>query len=71
MSKVLIMSCDMNNGSKKDYQLNDPKSGLELAQVQSAFNTIKEKNLFLVNGVKPESLIGTYYLETIRTDILE
>ena len=71
MSKVLVMTCDMNNGTKKEFQLNDPKSNLDLTAINAAMGTAIEKELFKIGAVKPTSMIGAHYLETIRTDINE
>ena len=71
MSKVLSVACDMNNGTKKNYEINDPKSNLTLSQINSAFDVAFEKNLFQIGAVKPISMIGATYIETIRTDIVE
>ena len=71
MSKVLSVSCDMNNGTKKNFEINDPKSNLTLSQINSAFDVAFEKDLFKIGSIKPISTISATYIETIRTDITE
>ena len=71
MSKVLSVACDMNNGTKKNYEITDPKTNLTLAQINSAFDVAFQKDFFKIGSVKPTSTISATYIETIRTDITE
>ena len=70
MSKVLVLNCDMNNGTRKEYTINNPKTGLTLANAQATYDLLDAKNLFLVNGVKPTALIGAQYIETTVTELV-
>lgn len=69
MSKKLYFEAIMNNGSKKTYNLNQPKSNLTYAQAESAFNVAVEKDFFLKDGVKPTSLKTAYFQEIIKTTL--
>ena len=71
MSKTLNVVCNMNNGTKKNYSINDPKSNLTKSQIDAAFDVAIQKDFFNVDGAKPDSVISTYYEEVIRTDITE
>ena len=71
MSKVLSVACDMNNGTKKNYEITEPKSNLTLAQIDTAFGVAFEKHLFKIGNVEPVSRISATYVETIRTDVVE
>jgi len=70
MSKVLVLTCDMNNGTKKKYTINNPKSGLTLSNAQDAYTVLDSKDFFKVGGVKPASLIGAHYVETTITELV-
>ena len=74
MSKKLELTFSMNNGNKKTYSINDPKSNLTLANdidSVAALFTVDQNNPVQINGVRPVQFIGATYEEVIRTDITE
>ena len=73
MSKKLELIFSMNNGTKKTYTINDPKSNLTLAEnidSVAAMFTRSENNPVQVGGIRPVQFIGAAYEEVIRTEIM-
>jgi len=63
----------MNNGTKKTYSINDPKSNLSLADninSVAAMFTAEENNPVQVGGVRPVEFLGAAYEEVTRTEIM-
>ena len=74
MSKKLELTFSMNNGTKKTYTINDPKSNLTLAgniDSVAAMFTAETNNPVQIGAVRPVRLINATYEEVTRTDIME
>ena len=64
MKRVLKMSLLFENGKKKAWTLEDPKTGLNKTEVENALNTAITESYFTNNGSDAASIDNYYIYET-------
>lgn len=69
MKRVLKMSLNLENGKKKTWTLEDPKTGLTKTEVETALNTAIQEDYFLVNNSEATSIDNYYIYETNTVNV--
>ena len=70
MAKTLKMTFELDDGKDMTISLSEPKDGLTRAEVKTACEMAVAKDIFKINGAKPDKFTDAVIREVTETPLV-